>query len=307
MADLVDGLIRLSVSDERFPVNLGNPVGVDDSGVRGKNPAADGVEFRDDFRAAAGGRSAETAPGYCEGETSAGVGAEGFAGGGVEGYGGVFPGVGASGDRWVNGRRVADSLRRGGDCRADARFRAWRCSFRRGLCTGLAARVGYPAPPTAASWIAARRRDESRRGKHECLRHKRVARALLRAVSTLVSRPAEILSMLPALRSRDRTPPTASASLSRGRAVVRYMAPARQRAGLAPASGWAAQRRRSICLGRPAPGFDAVGSNVPSTNGGRSDCGLLNSQRCEAGSLRAWRLGDYAEPCSSSDPASGWT
>ena len=26
MSDLVDGLVRLSTSDERFPVNLGNPL-----------------------------------------------------------------------------------------------------------------------------------------------------------------------------------------------------------------------------------------------------------------------------------------
>ena len=37
------GLVRLSRSEERYPVNLGNPGGADDSRVRGEHPAADGI------------------------------------------------------------------------------------------------------------------------------------------------------------------------------------------------------------------------------------------------------------------------
>ncbi len=67
-------------SDERYPVNLGNPVELTILEFAERIQAADGIELPSCVRAAAGGRSAQAAAGYFEGETVPGVGAEGCAG-----------------------------------------------------------------------------------------------------------------------------------------------------------------------------------------------------------------------------------
>ena len=92
VSDLVDGLYRLMQSDERYPVNLGNPARDDHSGVRRTDPPphrqpASEIVFQplpeDDPK--------QRQPGHRQGARAAGLGAACPSGGGIGEDRGVFP------------------------------------------------------------------------------------------------------------------------------------------------------------------------------------------------------------------------
>ena len=90
VSDMVEGLVRLAASEERYPVNLGNPDGTDDSRIREKHPAPDGIGRRDRSPAAAVRRSAQAPPGYFQSSTHPGMGTGGYSGRRIARDGGVL-------------------------------------------------------------------------------------------------------------------------------------------------------------------------------------------------------------------------
>ena len=76
VSDLVDGLVKLSASDERYPVNLGNPAELTILDFAQAIRRLMGSDLDLILRAAARRRPAQAPSGYFEGETAAGMGAE---------------------------------------------------------------------------------------------------------------------------------------------------------------------------------------------------------------------------------------
>ena len=55
VSDEIDGFLRLAKADEHVPVNIGNPDGVHDSGMRPASAGGDGIEEQDPLRSLAAG------------------------------------------------------------------------------------------------------------------------------------------------------------------------------------------------------------------------------------------------------------
>ena len=73
--DLIEGIVRLSRSEEHLPGQHRQSRGVHDSGVRANCFGGHGIEERTALRRSAGGRS-HAAPRYHQGAHAAGMGAE---------------------------------------------------------------------------------------------------------------------------------------------------------------------------------------------------------------------------------------
>ena len=80
VSDLVDGLYRLMLSDERYPVNLGNPREMTILEFAEHIRAVTGQPVADRIPAVAGGRSQEAQAGYYACPAVAGLGAAGGVG-----------------------------------------------------------------------------------------------------------------------------------------------------------------------------------------------------------------------------------
>ena len=79
VSDLVDGLYRLMQSEERYPVNLGNPREMTILEFAAADSETGGHREPDRIPAAAGRRSEETPSRHFQGQASAGLGTEGAA------------------------------------------------------------------------------------------------------------------------------------------------------------------------------------------------------------------------------------
>ncbi len=79
VSDLVDGLCRLMLSGERYPVNLGNPAEINDLGIRGDHPATDRQRIAYRLPALARRRPKTAAARHHESAHSIGMGTEGVA------------------------------------------------------------------------------------------------------------------------------------------------------------------------------------------------------------------------------------
>ena len=77
VADLVDGLVRLAASEERYPVNLGNPTELTILEFGRLIAEFSGIGNQVGFRAASRRRPPPPPSGYFQGEAAPGLGAEG--------------------------------------------------------------------------------------------------------------------------------------------------------------------------------------------------------------------------------------
>ena len=149
VSDLVDGLYRLMLSEERYPVNLGNPVEMTI------------LEFAERIRQRTGSRSEivfrplpeddpkQRRPGHREGAAPAGLGTARLAGRGIRTDGGIFP---LARIRYClsASRRPARVASTPGLIRAPGPESQWRRRDRAALRADARGRVHAPdaAPPT---------------------------------------------------------------------------------------------------------------------------------------------------------------
>ena len=97
VSDLIEGIYRLSQSEEHYPTNIGNPSGIDDSRIRGTHSRALSERTGHRPQTPARRRSETALPGHLEGEEVAGMGAEGEPGGRTAADAGVLQGASSAG------------------------------------------------------------------------------------------------------------------------------------------------------------------------------------------------------------------
>ena len=113
--DLVDGLYRLTLSDERYPVNLGNPQELTILEFAERIRRLTGTTAAARIQAAPAGRSQAAAAEHRQGQKDAGLGAEGQSGRRAEGDDRVFPEPAFAGSGALTPRaNFNPDLRRGG-------------------------------------------------------------------------------------------------------------------------------------------------------------------------------------------------